>query len=268
MSDQAYEIITGRILNPGAGPTALAPNTGDSFQIRSTPDTSPPWLWGMWGSSATAGFLQVRSPRMHDVTRGLRFRLPAGTQRNLLPDDVMTQMYSQDTLIVEMGGGAAETDTAALLFFYPDLGGAAARLATWAQIQPLLAELVTVEVVVPAPAIAGDWSAGALLNSTSNLLKANMDYALIGYQTDTACLCVGVRGADTSNFRVGGPGPTETLETRDWFRSMSDATGVGAIPIINQANAGNTNVSVVQNTAAGNITVSLLLGRLAQKLDV
>lgn len=260
---QALEVVTGRAVNPGAGPTALGPNTGDSFQVRSTPDTANPLLLGLWGSAATAGLLQLRSPRMHDPVRGLRYVLPAALQRNLLPDEANTQMYSQDILTYEIGGGAAETDAGALLFYYPDLGGVAARLASWEQIKPQIAELATVEIAVTGPVTAGDWSAGTAINATNDLLKANADYAILGYQTGTSVCAVGIRGADTGNLRVGGPGPTESIETRDWFVSLSKNSGFPLIPVINQANRASTLCHVCHTTAAGTVTVDLVVARLA-----
>lgn len=261
----ALEVITGRVVNPGAGPTAFGPNSGDPFAIRSTPDTNPPWLWGMWAQQAAAGFIQLRSPRMHDPVRGMRFRAPSGVIRNFMPDGAATQLYSQDLLTFECSGGAAETDSGAFLVYYPDLGGADARLATWAQIEPLVAELVTIEVPVAGPVTAGDWSPGTPINAGIDLLKANLDYAILGYQTDTPCLAVGIRGVDTANLRAGGPGPTESIETRDWFKSMSQEQGVGCIPVINQANRGATNVHVALNTAAGTVQVDLIAARLTSR---
>src|SRR5262245_52598814 len=159
----AWEVVTGRALNPGAAGAALTPNTGDSFQVRSTPDSNPPFLENIWAQAATAGFVRLRSPRMHDAVQGIRFQNPAAAVRALLADEARTQLYSQDILTFEIAGGAAETDSAALLIYYPDLGGSDQRLGTWDQIQPLIAEMATVEVVVTAPATAGDWSAGTAI---------------------------------------------------------------------------------------------------------
>lgn len=264
---KAWELITGRALTPGAGPTALVPNTSDSFQVRSTPDSSPPWLVGMWGSAATAGLLRLRSPRMHDNTQGIRFVLPAALRRDLMPDELQTQLYSQDILTFEIGGGAAETDAGALLFYYPDLGGSDQRLGTWEQIKPLIAEVCTIEVAVAGPVVAGDWSPGTAINATNDLLKANADYAVLGYQSGTDCLAVAIKGSDTANYRVGGPGTTEAIETRDWFVSLARRSAFPAIPVINQANRASTLVHVAHTTAAGTITVDLIVARLTGRFS-
>jgi hypothetical protein len=263
----AWETITGRALNPGVGPTALVANTSDSFQIRSTPDTSPPFLEGIWVGNATGGLVRVRSPRMHDAVQGLRFTVPAGVTRNLLAYELDTQMYSQDIVTFEIGGGAAETDSGALLLRYPDLGGSVQRLGTWQQIKPLVAELVTVEVAVAGPVTAGDWSAGTAINATFDLLKGNQDYAVLGYTTDTLCTAIAIKGSDTANLRYGGPGPIEPLETRQWYVWLTEFTGTPAIPVINQANRASTFVHVCKNTAAGTVNVDLVLARLTAKFQ-
>lgn len=263
----AWEVITGRALNPGAGPTALVANTGDSFQVRSTPDTNNPWLEGLWASCATAGLVRLRSPRMHDAVQGIRFAVPAALQRNLLADPIRTPLYSQDILTFEIGGGGAETDNAAMLIYYPDLGGSAQRLGTWEQIKPMISEVTTVEVAVVGPVTAGDWSAGTAINVTFDLLKGNQDYAILGYQTGTSVCAVAVKGSDTANLRIGGPGPTETIETRDWFISLSQASGVPAIPVINQANRASTLLHVAHTTAGGTVTVDLVVARLSGKFS-
>jgi hypothetical protein len=222
---------------------------------------------GLWLASASAGIARVRSPRMHDAVQGVRFTVPAGVTRNLFADYALTQMYSQDLLTVEIAGGAAETDAIGLLFRYPDLGGSAQRLATWAQLAPLIAEIATVEVAVPGPVTAGDWSAGTAINVTFDLLKGNQDYAILGYTVDTLCTAVAVKGSDTANLRYGGPGPLEPLETRDWFIRQSNGSGAPGIPIINQANRASTLLHIAKNTAAGTVNVDLVVARLTQKFS-
>lgn len=262
----AYELVTGRLLNPGAGPAALGANTGQSFQIRSTPDAAPPYLLGMWGQAATAGLLRLRSPRMHDNVQGIRTVLPAATVSNVFTPGAKTLMYSQDQLTFEIGGGGAETDSGSILIYYPDLGGAAGRFTTWGQVRPLIEELVTIRVTVVGPVVAGDWSPGTAINATQDLLKANADYAILGYVTGTACNAVAINGSDTSNYMVGGPGPIDPLETRDYFVMMSEATGYPMIPVINQANRGSTLAHVALNTAAGTVEVDFFAGRLSTRI--
>jgi hypothetical protein len=259
----ALEVITGRALNPGATPVALTANSGDTFVVRSTPFENPPALEGIWALGATAGIVRVRSPRLHDNVQGIRFRTIAATTRNFVADELAQRLYPQDALTFELSGGGAETDSASLLIGYPDLPGISAQLFTWDAIKPRIQNILTAEVAVAGPATAWDWSAGTTLNATFDLIKANVPYAIIGYQSDTAVNAVAVRGPDVGNLRVGGPGTSESLETRDWFVSLSENTGKPYIPVINGANKGNTQVFVAHNTAAGTINVDLVLAELS-----
>jgi hypothetical protein len=119
-------------------------------------------------------------------------------------------------------------------------------------------------VDVAGPATAGDWSAGTVINATNDNLKADTDYAILGYEVNTESLAIGISGTDTGNLRVGGPGPLNPLETRDWFISLSKAQGTPHIPVFNSNNRGNTLVFAAKNTAAGTVSVSLQLARLAR----
>ena len=259
----AMEVVTGRVVNPGATVTALTPNTNNTFTIRSFPDQSPAYISGLWAQNATAGAVRLRSPRLHDNVQNIRFQSPAAQVRNFLPDQAQQRAYPNDPLTFEMSGGGAETDSAAFLAYYSDLPGIAARLSMWDQIKPRIVNLVTVEVAVAGPVTAGDWSPGTVITTTFDLLKSDKDYAVLGYQAGTNCLAVAIQSSDTGNLKVGGPGPTESIETRDWFISLSNALNMPAIPVLNSNNKGSTNAFVALNTAAGTVTVDYLLAELA-----
>lgn len=257
------EVVAGRVLNVGATITALTPDTGSSFTVRNFETSQAAFIDAIWAQGATAGVVRVRSPKLHDFVQGIRYSYIAGVSRNLLPDETSQILTPQDTLTFEMSGGGAETDLAALLIYYNSLPGVDARLNTWEQIQPRIINYVTNEVAVVNPTTAGDWSAGTAINTTFDLLKANTDYAILGYQAATAVGCVAIQGADTGNLRVGGPGTTESIETRDWFLSLGKATGRPYIPVFNSANKGGTLVSVAHTTAGGTTTVDLILAQLS-----
>jgi hypothetical protein len=256
------EVVTGRVLNPGATITALTANTGNTFTVRDFPDTSKTILKGLWAQSATAGVVRVHSARMHDDIQGIRYRVPAATVRNLLSDEAEQPLYPNDVLRFEQSGGGAETDSASMLIYYEDLPGIAARLAMWEEIKPRIVNLLTVEVPIVGPVTAGDWSAGTAITTLTDLLKADTNYAILGYQSDTTCNAVGWSSSDTGNLRVGGPGPTETIETRDWFVSLARNTGRPAIPMFNSNNRGSSQAFVALNTAGGTVNVSYSLAQL------
>lgn len=260
---KGLEVVAGRVTNPGAAITALTANTGNSFTVRNFDTAQAAYLDALWAQGATAGVVRVRSAKFHDFVQGIRYTYIAGVARNLLPDESAQLLTPQDTLTFEMSGGAAETDLAVMLVYYNEVAGLNARLATWDQVNPAIVNYVTNEVSVTNPTTAGDWSAGTAINTTFDLLKANTDYAVLGYQCATAVGAVGIQGSDTSNLRVGGPGTTESIETRDWFLSLGKATGRPYIPIINSANKGGTLVSVAHTSAGGTTTVDLILAQLA-----
>lgn len=260
---KAIEVVAGRVLNVGATITALTVDTGNSFTVRNFDVSQAAYLDALWAQGATAGVVRVRSAKFHDFVQGIRYTYVAGVSRNLMPDEAAQILTPQDNLIFEMSGGGAETDLAAFLAYYNDVPGLDARLATWDQVNSRIVNYLTNEVTVTNPTTAGDWSAGTAINATFDLLKANTDYAVLGYQCATAVGCVGIAGSDTANLRAGGPGTTESIETRDWFISLSKATGRPYIPIINSANKGGTLVSVAHTTAAGTTVVDLILAQLS-----
>jgi hypothetical protein len=259
----AFEVIHGRVVNPGVGlPVATAPATGDSFAVRSFNFDAGANLENLWAMAATGGVVRVRSPRMADNVQGLRLGNLAATPQPLLPYEIDERLYPQDVLALEMNGGAAETDVMALLLYYQDLPGVAARLAMWEEIKPRVKNILTVETTHATGATLGDYGGGVALNSSFDLLKANVDYALLGYLTSVPVCSVGYRSSDTGNLRVGGPGTTQRVETRDWFVELSRAEGRPHIPILNAANKQSTIVDLVHTAAATAVVVQSILAEL------
>lgn len=256
------EIITGRVVNPGATITAVTVATGDSLTVRNGPAERRTILDDLWALGATAGVARVRSPRLHDNVQGLRARYLAATPQPLLPFEPEQRLYPQDALIVELSGGAAETDVASLLLWYEDVPGVNARLAAWEEISPRIRNLLTVETNHTTGATAGDYGGGLAINANFDLLKANVDYAVLGYNTDVAVCSVGYRGPDTGNLRVGGPGTTQRIESRDWFVEMARVTGRPYIPIINAANKSATTIDLVHTATAAAVNVTTILAEL------
>lgn len=260
----AWEVITGRLLNPGAALVALGANTGDTFTVRNFDLSQKAWLEGIWAQSATAGQVRLRAANMHDPVNGLLFDVPAAVIRDFLGDDMANPLIPQSVLTFEIAGGAAETDSAALMVYYENLPGPSDTMLTWDQVKPRIDQYTTTRIGVAGPVTAGDWSPGTALSGGSGVLDANTPYAVLGYVSNTACNAVALRGTDTANLRVGGPGPLEPLETRDWFIRQSVRTGRPHIPVINSANLGNILAFVALNTAAGTVQVDFILARLTK----
>lgn len=259
----AYEVVAGRVTNPGATPTALTANTGDSFTVKNFPMESGAWLEGIWAKAGTSGVIQVRSSKLHDFTQGLRLRHQANEPRNLLPDEAMQRLHPQDNLTVEVSGSAAATDVGLLALYYRDLPGQDQRLAMWEQIQPRILHITAVEVSITAAGTLGDWSAGTAIDATNDLLKANTDYAVLGYHPQNEVAGIALRGPDTGNLRIGGPGSVEPIETRNWFVDQTRLKNTPHIPVINAANKGGTLAFQVDNAAGAANLVDFILAELS-----
>lgn len=256
------ETLTGRATNPAAL-TALTMNTGDSLAIRAFGESVVAKVEGVWTQAATAGFVRIRSPRMHDNVQGIRLASPAALPQNLLPNELEQRVYQTDTLIAEIQGGGAEVDSMAIQMYYDGVSTGGARLATWDQVKPLIKNVSGAQVDVAGPVTSGDWSAGTNLTNFTDQFHADTYYAVLGYTTDVPVLAVAVKGPDTGNYKAGGPGGVQSIETRDWFVEQSRLHGTPHIPIIQAQNKGNTQVHVARITAAGTVNVTLILAELS-----
>lgn len=260
---KAMEVVSGYAVNPSTTFTALTMATGDSASIRNFAPPNRAYLWDVWSQGAAAGSFRIRSPRMHDNVNGITSLRTAAIVRGLLTGYQRDVLYPQDTLTVEITGDAADTDGATWLNYYEDLPGTNARLYHWGEIAPRVLHEMTVLCSLTTGGTKGNYGGAAAVNATQDQFKANTDYAIVGYRTSAECQTVGIRSADFGNLRVGGPGPVEAIETRDWFLRLSDTIGLPAIPVFNAANKSNTIVDLIKNTTATAVDVSLICLELA-----
>lgn len=258
----AYEILTGRATNPGAAFTVFTMATGDSLSIRSFNMADLAYVDNIWAMGATAGIVRIRSPRLHDNVQGVRVGYTAAAPQPLIGYEVMQRLFAQDVLIGEITGGGAEVDMATILVYYRNLPGVAARLVTWEEVQARVTNLVTVETQHTTGATAGDYGGALALNANFDLLQANVDYVLLGYDTSIPVCSVGYRGVDTGNLRIGGPGTTQRLETRSWFLEMDKRHADPFLPIINAANKGATFVDIAHTATATPVVVQSIFAQL------
>lgn len=260
---RALEIVTGRVVNPGAALTSLTPNTGDSFSVKNFNLAAGAQMEDIWAQGAAAQTVEVRSAKLHDNLHGIRLITPAGVTRSLLSEQFTQRIYPSDVLTVQSTGGAAETDDVALLMYYEDLPGADARLTTWEEIAPRVASLVSVECDITLGGTAGDYQGSRGIDVQNGVLKARTDYAILGYLVTTQVLAVGIRSPDFGNLRVGGPGATEAIETRDWFVDLSRRYARPHVPVFNADNKGATLVDLASVAVAGTVLLVLHLAELA-----
>lgn len=240
---------------------ALVPVAGDTLAVRNYNTGTKAYLINAWRKGATAGIIRVRSPYLHDIQNGIRMRVLAADPTPIVPYDVNQPLHAQDTLIFEStGGAAAEQESGCILNWYEN-PGVVGRYLSWEEANTRTNAIVSTEVPVTGGA-AATWGS-ALLSSGTGVLDANQDYAVLGYGLDVACTAIGISGLDTANLRAGGPGLTNHYETWDFFLRTARIAEIAAVPVINAANAGGTQVWVVDSAGATAVNVNLILGRLS-----
>lgn len=261
----ALELLTGFATAPGATLTAVTMAAGNSLAIRNCDMTKRVTLLETWTDNQAAGIWRIRSPKMHDNVQGLRYRSTASDTSPLAPFGVGQRLFPQDVLTVEISGSAVAGDieTGALLVYYEDLPGAAARFIGYDELMRRGVNLLTVETSHVA-GVAGGYSGQVAFNSSFDLLKANTDYAMIGYVTNLESACIRWLGADTGNLGVGGPG-NETLRhvTCEWFQRLSMRWSIPLMPVFNSANKAGILVDVAQDENGGTSVVNTVLVELA-----
>jgi hypothetical protein len=252
--------------NPGSGGAAPTVNSGDSLTIRAFTPSSYAGLENVYHQAATEGFIQIRSPLLHDNVRGMRFQ-PSETPAGLIiPEYLSEPVKPMDTLSVLMSGGTAETDAAAIQIGYDDLPGAAARLHSWGDISGLIAHIKPVAVSLTTSGTAGVWT-DTVITTTEDLMEANRDYAVLGFITDVALCAVGVKGAETGNLRVCGPGILRSDLTSQFFVRQSQSMGKPRIPVFNSANRYAFYCSTLCASASATPVVQFVLAMLSQNLS-
>lgn len=263
----ALEVTTGFATAPGATLTAATIAAGNSLQVKNaTPDSRILFL-NLWSDHQAAGIVQVRSPKLHDNVRGIRYRSSISEVQPYVPRYTKQPLFAQDVLILEIAGSAVAGDieTACFLTWYENLPGVEGRFVSPEDVFRRGVNTVTVETSHVTGA-AGGYSGQVALNSSSDLLIANVDYALLGYVVNTECATVRLLGPDTGNTGVGGPGSdTDKHMTRHWFEDLSQAYGLPLCPVINAANKAATLCDVAQDENASTVIVSWTFVQLAPR---
>lgn len=248
--------------NPGASAAGVFA-TGDSGVVRNFSNTDRALLVELFRQGATEGLVAVRSPLLHDAVRGIQYTPSETPTATLIPRRLNQPLRPQDTLSAFLGGGAAEVDLGGMQIFYSNLPGVNARLHTWADLESLIVYVKALEVDINTAATAGQWQ-DTVITTTENLLHANTDYAVLGYIVDVAVCLFGVKGVDTGNLRICGPGVLRSEVTCHYFAQLSDDTGLPTIPVINSANQGAIFASCSAVATGAAIKGQLILGQLSQ----
>lgn len=261
----AIDTVVTSATNPGAGPASFTPGAnGDSLTVRNfSLQTDTAKLIQLCRRGATSGFARVRSPLLHDNVRGIMFTSGETPSLLAIPAEYAQSLQAQDTLIVEGSGGGAETDLAILSIYYTNLVGTAARLHMPGDL--MIKSIKPITVAVTSSATIGNW-VDTVITTTEDLTHANTDYVVLGYITNVALGWVALKGADTGNLRVGGPGTINVEDSSYYFRWQSERHGIPFMPVFNSANKSSTFVSVVDSAASTAATITLVCAELAQNL--
>jgi hypothetical protein len=257
---------------------ALTPGTGQSFTVRSYVDGTAAYLDDVWATDDdSAAKLSIKSPRMHDTTRGILYawtNARSGTEQVFVPEHLTPgwarqRLYSTDILTVTCNTGASADIICALFNVrYENLGGVNARMARWSQIQNAYDNTVGV-LTNPITAANGVWGAGVALTSIDNRLHADTDYAVLGWTNSVPCTAVALQGVDVGNLFVGGPGGPDAAETGMFFVNQSVYYGDAPYcPVINSNNAPSVFLQVADVVGSNTIQLTLIMAQLRNKFQM
>lgn len=259
--DTIGSFVTAGATNPTTLKTVTV-STGDSLQIRSFPAANLAWLEQMFYQGVTKGKNRVMSPLFHDNVTGITLATSDTGTNWFMGRRARQLVRSTDTLSAFSSAAAGASGVLALSVYYQNLPSSNARLAMWGDISGNIKSIKGLEIDVTSSGTVGTWQDTAI-NTTDKQLHANTDYAVLGYDVDAALACVGVKGNETGNLRVCGPGVATTIPTPDYFAALSEIVGTPHIPVFNSNNQGAYYVSCLANTASVASKVYLILAELA-----
>lgn len=270
---RAIDTILSGVNTGGATTTATALTdttiaNGDSKTVRAFGPSGRAMLEHVVIDAGTAtNQVRVKSPMLHDNVNGISFKTTASPSVFEMPREIGQELYPNDQLIIQATAAANVACMVALINYYTDLPGAAARLASWGDIRGLIKSIKPLEVDVTSGAASNTW-VDTVITTTEDLLHANTDYAVLGYTADVALGVIGVKGQETGNLRVCGPGDVATRDTSDYFVRMSDMHGTPHVPVFNSANKDSVFVSVAGRSLSTASKVQLVLAELSQLIGV
>lgn len=254
---RALEVISGFNAVSTAAFQAVTNSAPNTQSIRNFPDPATAQIAQAWmagGGDFANGVLRITSPRLHDNVVGIELTGGSAKSKRMLPPWANELVYAQDTLNVAISDpGVGNVVVESLLINYDNLPGSAARLYSWEEIKPRIRFLMGIPVTIVSGATPGQYSGAAAINSLVDQLKANQDYAILGYQVEEAgasFATIGITSADFANFRLGGPATLDAIETRGYFIDLSNDLNMGCIPVFNAANKNTTIVDVIDVATA------------------
>ena len=237
----------------GSAFEALAAGSGDSLTLRFLDANAEIRLLEAWGANnATKCDFGIRSPLLHDNTRGIRFAhmfnpTQSGADGNpqLYMSPYEFQRYRpSDTLTVEALGAASDDVTFTQLVWYEGPGVPDSRFATYDEVIRRAVNLVGIRVSPAAAASTSTYGTAEAINADDDRLKANTWYALIGHTTDLPHTTLTIKGPETGNLRVPMPGSQIEQITAGWFLELARRFQRRMVPCFNANNKANIFVEV------------------------
>jgi len=265
MKSPLYEAIVAQATAPGASGAAasIAPGSGTTtLSARSSPGRVN--IFQLWAFLQATGFSQPVWNSGHDAIRNFRCAVNATNPFHQKPfnQDLLCNPNEDFTITLGGSGTAGDVESFVMIAEYEELGGASGSYITEAELSRRdTGMLTTVEMELVGS--AAGWTGSTALTATSALLKAGMEYAVLGITTDTACAAIGLQGPGTGNYRTACPGNTVQTEMQaQWFLRAAALGDRAAIPVINADDAKTTLLSFVQNENNISPNVTLFLAAL------
>jgi hypothetical protein len=251
-------VIAAKANITGGAFEALAGQGGDTLTVAYFTQGNA-WLIDAYGiNSANAFEFDIRSPRLHDPTRGIRIAgtpvAPGAAGANgcylLTPWSFRQQLYPGDTLTVEVNATATNNAVLALNILYDSLQPTNVNFLSPAQVRSQIANLVSFRVNPTASGTAGAYGTARALSADDPRMIAGKKYALLGMETSIPIVSAQVQGPDTGNYRIGIPGFPNPQIGAEWLVQLSERENLPFIPVIDALNAGNTTVTVIDAAAS------------------
>ena len=250
----------------GAIATAL---TGDSATIRNGRGKIS--IIAAWASPNTNRITtQMVYPSGHDTTRGYRVEVGPGPITSVTNAGALTIplgaeliVQPQETVVTTnfAAAVAGDVDSTSYLVHYADFPGIDARLMTATEVASRTEKMTTIVCNIPDAGV-GVYSE-EVITVDSDLLRANRDYAVLGFTAAFAAHSFTFFSPDNGNTRTGCPGNLRPEITAQWFMLLSRLIGGKAVPIFNSGNKGQVRLGFVgdENAGARLITAHLALLR-------
>ena len=270
---------------------AMTPSPGDSNIVRYFPAGFSAHMVSAWMKSDPVTpsnlVVEVRSPNLANNTVGIHLEQenPATTAvldgHPLLFSNPPQSLVSQDTLGIFMAAAqwvAGKANNFIMQNYYDNLTGVNQRLIGLVELSKRGSHITPVPITVTSVLGNGQWDAATAINATQDVIKANTDYAVLGFIVrqiaGTSPSAVSIRGSDTGNLRLACPSSVKNpmfssryfVElTRAYFahNPQYNPNDYGFIPVINGSNKGGTFVEICANDTGGIVyQITLVLQEL------